>query len=457
LKALDPSGISLLLVALGILLRLAFFFSRPPLWGDEAMIAVSFVEGPLSWLGGLRFNQTAAIGYLLLSSGVVRVLGDGPLALRLIPLLAGILSLVLFRILGREVLEGSWFVVAVALMAFSAPAIYYSGEVKQYSLDILMATALFLAILPSEISQRRAAWAALATLGGILLSQASVFVLSGGAVWLWFRGTATCRRVGTLWGLIALAGYLLYSRATHPSTPGLMAEFWAEAFLPARPDLGLYWKAFTGLFGHVLGTDLPWIAGLVALWGAVDPTRRRVTSLLLLPLAVVVGASLLHVYPFSPLRDGPRMGRLLLFASPGLVLLATLGLSRLGRIGTILAVILTLQVGVRGFRTAIDPQAVYPRPDITQAIALIRTQPDTVVVPPHIVPPFRYYSDREGLDVALRPAVSVDGDTFQRAWFYTDRVSRMGEEAFLDLYCRNRCMVSRLGAQLLLRVERDAS
>jgi len=332
MRAWRMFGLSLLLLALGILLRLAFFLSRPPLWGDEAMMAVNFALDPLSWLHGLRFNQTAPFGYLLLSAGAVRIFGDGVLALRSIPFLAGIASLILFQVLARRVLGGPWSILAVGLLALSAPAIYYSGEVKPYSLDVLVATGLLLVAYPGELSRERAVWA-----------------------------------------------------------------------------------------------------------------------------AVAAGASLLHTYPFSPLRDGPRMGRLFLFALPGLILLVALGLKGMGRAGPVVALTLTVLVGVRGIRAATDPQAVFYRPDITRAIALIRTQQDTVVVPPHIVPLFRYYSEREGLRVTLRPAVAVDGNTFQRAWFYTDRSSRMGEEAFLERYCRNRCRVIRLGSQLLLRVERDAS
>ncbi len=449
--------LSLLLLALGTFLRLVFFLSRPPLWGDEAMIAVNFAGDPLSWLHGLRFNQTASFGYLLLSAGVIRVFGDGVLALRAVPLLAGLASLILFQVLARRVLGDPWSVLAVGLLAVSAPAIYYSGEVKPYSLDVLVATGLLLVVLPGEMSRERAGWAALAALVGVLFSQASVFVLSGGALWLWFRGPGPGRRLAVLWGLVALAGYLLYSRAMHPGTSALMDSFWADTFLPLRLDLPLYWKAFTGLFDRVLGSPLPWMAGMVGLWGAVHPENRKVATLLFLPLAVAAGASLLHAYPFSPLRDGPRMGRLFLFELPGLILLVALGLKRLGRAGPVLALTLTVLAGFRGVRAATDPQAVFYRPDITRAIALIRTQPDTVVVPPHIVPLFRYYSEREGLRVALRPAVAVDGDTFRRAWIYTDRSSRMGEEAFLARYCRNRCRVTRLGTQLLLRVERDAS
>jgi len=51
----------------------------------------------------------------------------------------------------------------------------------------------------------------------------------------------------------------------------------------------------------------------------------------------------------------------------------------------------------------------------------------------------------------------VDGDPFGRAWFYTDRASRTGEEVFLDQYCRNRCQVTHLGDQVLVRVERGTS
>ncbi|MGD8363234.1 MAG: glycosyltransferase family 39 protein, partial [Gemmatimonadota bacterium] len=398
--------LSLLLLALGTLLRLSFYLlARPPLWGDEAMLAVSFSQSPISWLHGLSFNQTAPLGYLFLSWSVVRLFGDGVLALRLVPFLAGVGSLFLYQRLARRAIPGSWSVVAVALLALSATAIYYSGEVKQYSLDLLTATGLTLAVLPRPMTEERARWAALAAFAAVVFSQASVFVLTGAAVWLWFQEPGAGRRLGVLFGVVACAGYLLYSRTMSPVTGALMDTFWADTFLPLRLDPGTWWRAFTGLFGHVLGTPLPWIAGGVAVWGALGGRDRRLASLLALPLVVATVASLLQLYPFSPLRDGPRMGRLFLFALPGLTLLLTLGFRRLAKAGPVLAAIVLVLVGEQGFRTVTDPQTVFYRPDITRAISLIRAHPDTVVVPPHILPLIRYYSAREGLDLEIRPAV----------------------------------------------------
>ncbi|MGW8267244.1 MAG: glycosyltransferase family 39 protein [Longimicrobiales bacterium] len=446
------------LMAVGVLLRLHFFLSQPPLWGDEAMIAVSFNESLPSWLQGLRFYQTAPFGYLLLSSAVVRVLGDGVLALRLVPFLAGIATLIVFWRLARVLLPRPWALASLAILSLSTPAIYYSGETKQYGLDALVAVTILLAAVSAGAGNsegpRASEGAGALVVGaiGVLFSQTAVFILAGAAIWLWIGGTRHARRVGLLWALTSGAGFFLYSATMPAGTRVVMDVFWGDAFLPFPPDLDSYWRAFTGLFDRVVGAPWPWVVGSVAAWGVIRSRDRRLW-LLLLPLALATAASLLQAYPFSPMREGSKMGRLFMFALPSLAVILASGLRHAGRLAAPLTILVLSLVGVRSVRMVVDPSSVFYRPDITEAIDLIRTEPDTVVVPPHIVPLFLYYSAREGLEVDVRPADGVTGDTFERAWIYTDWVSGEDEEAFFARYCRGTCRITRLGQQILLRVE----
>lgn len=416
------------------------------------MIAVSFSESPLSWLQGLPFYQTAPFGYLLLSTAVVRVLGDGVLALRLVPFLAGVVTLVVFWRLARALLPRPWALAALALLAFSPPAIYYSGETKQYSLDALVAVILFLAALSAEARDSEGAKALVVGATGVFFSQTAVFILGGAAIWLWIRGTGHTRRVGLLWALTSGAGFILYSATMPAGTRAVMDDFWGNAFLPFPPDLDSYWRAFTGLFDRVVGSPAPWFLGIVATWG-VTRNRDRRLWLLLVPVALASVASLLHAYPFSPMREGSKMGRLFMFALPTLAVVVASGLRHAGRLAPALTILVVSLVGVRSLRMVVDPPSVFYRPDITEAIDLIRTRQDIVVVPPHIIPLFLYYSAREGLEVDVKPTDGLAGASFERAWIYADWVSGADEEAFLARFCSGTCQATRLGQQLLLRVE----
>lgn len=142
-----------------------------------------------------------------------------------------------------------------------------------------------------------------------------------------------------------------------------------------------------------------------------------------------------------------------MFALPTLAVVVASGLRHAGRLAPALTILVVSLVGVRSLRMVVDPPSVFYRPDITEAIDLIRTRQDIVVVPPHIIPLFLYYSAREGLEVDVKPTDGLAGASFERAWIYADWVSGADEEAFLARFCSGTCQATRLGQQLLLRVE----
>ncbi len=448
-------GVAVLLM-LGVLLRLALYLSQPPLWGDEAMLAASLREPPWSWLSGLRYDQTAPFGFLLLSSAVVRVFGEGLLTLRAIPLLAGIASLPLFWALALKTLPRAWASIALAFLVLSPPAVYYSAEAKQYSLDLLVAIALLLSVSRLPLDARARNRAQGLGLLGILFSQSAAFVLAGSALWLGFQREKNAFRLAVSWAAAAAIGAWGYTHATGASTKAFMQRYWEPAFLPSALDWPVLGRALEGLMGRIVGMPLPWLAVGIAAWGIIR-SRPRTLAPFLLPLGLTVLASLARWYPFSPLLSSPRGARLFLFALPGLILVLTHGLKHLGRHGRVAAILLLALLGYRGASVALDTGGVFYRPDITRAISIIRTDPDTLVLPPHLLPLLAFYRDREELDLFVQPMWEdgVDGRSFRRAWVYTDRVERMGETAFLERFCPERCRVIRLGQEMLLRVERD--
>src|SRR5690606_13606385 len=87
----------LVILVTGTALRSYHYFRDPSMWHDEAALVVNVLQK--SWgelLGPLYWAEAAPPLFLWALRGVSLVLGDGTLALRLIPFVASCLVLVLF-------------------------------------------------------------------------------------------------------------------------------------------------------------------------------------------------------------------------------------------------------------------------------------------------------------------------------------------------------------------------
>src|SRR5689334_14470733 len=89
--------LGLALLAVGVAWRAVRYLLQFPLWGDESMLCLNFLDhGYLGLARGLRNGQIAPILFLWGQLTALRLLGPSELALRLLPFLAGLGSLILF-------------------------------------------------------------------------------------------------------------------------------------------------------------------------------------------------------------------------------------------------------------------------------------------------------------------------------------------------------------------------
>src|SRR6185503_14605680 len=96
--------IAALLILLGALLRVRQYLTGRSLWADEAMLALNIVNRNFAGLlQPLDYDQGAPIGFLLVEKIFNSVLGKNELALRLLPLLVGLISLWLFYRLLKQI------------------------------------------------------------------------------------------------------------------------------------------------------------------------------------------------------------------------------------------------------------------------------------------------------------------------------------------------------------------
>ena len=131
------------IVALGLGCRIIQYGWNLSFWGDEASIVLN-VRGKTAaqLLGPLDFQQAAPPLFLLAERGLFRLLGGSELSMRLLPILAGCLAILLFASVARRLLSPWSAAIAVALFCCSERLTFHHVEVKQYGTDVFIAVAL---------------------------------------------------------------------------------------------------------------------------------------------------------------------------------------------------------------------------------------------------------------------------------------------------------------------------
>jgi Dolichyl-phosphate-mannose-protein mannosyltransferase len=196
-RAQDPAaavrGVSLVtwlavgILGFGAVLRLGRYVADRSLWLDESLLSINLMTRSYrELLETLDYNQGAPIGFLWTERLALDLFGDSELSLRFFPLLVGLVSLALFYLVSRAILDRTGFLVGLGLFAAMEPFVRYSAEVKQYGLDVAVCLALvylFVRVLESgQLSTRGAVLVAAAGPCAVAFSHPSVFVLAGVAV-----------------------------------------------------------------------------------------------------------------------------------------------------------------------------------------------------------------------------------------------------------------------------------
>ena len=339
-SALRTPVLALLLI--GVALRSAHFLHGRGLWSDEVRLAINIMARSFTGLlHPLDYDQVAPIPFLWLTRATALIGGPNSYALRLWPFIAGLLLLVVMRRLAIRLLPAGPALLATALVTLSPIAIYYSAELKPYSIDALVAGGLIslaLRLLQEPTSGRR--WAVLLVAGaaGVVSSASAIVVLAAIGFGLmaspeiratragWLRLIAT----GAIWLLAFLPAYLL---VFHPgSSSSMMESGWERHYLtPGTPDL-LFRTEFLArtIFGRFFSVTPigPYrfsplasrLFCLVVAAGVVLLARRKGLAVAICvagPIVMVLLGSAARVYPLWP--------RLVLFTLPGVALLVAEG------------------------------------------------------------------------------------------------------------------------------------
>ncbi|MDQ7744663.1 hypothetical protein [Hydrogenophaga pseudoflava] len=325
----------LAVLAWALFLRLDYFAPGRSLWLDEAMLGVNLQHQSLSGLvKPLLYDQAAPLGFLLLQWLLAHLLAGSDDLLRVLPLLAGLALLPMVFALARQDGGSPFAWLALALVALAPEQVRYSSELKQYSLDALVAAYLmwcFGEALKQPTDPRARRRLALSGALAVWFSHPSVFVLAGlgGSVlllhWRDVRDPAFLRfwaGVAAAWILSFAVLYLLHLRhvAANPS----LTDFWRRSFAPLPPwsHWGWYRASLSGVLNHLFSFHAGVLPSVLVLLGTASLwwRRRPLALAMVLTLVATLVASSLSRYPFH--------GRFLLFMAPAAALALAEGVER---------------------------------------------------------------------------------------------------------------------------------
>ncbi len=323
------------IIGLGIFFRLYQYLCNRSLWRDEAKLALMILDSRLSdFLGPV--SKPPPPGFLIVEKVNTILLGNSEYALRLFPLVSGIIALFAFYYVIKRLLDKRIVPVALILFCCTYSLIYFSTELKQYSSDV--AAALVLYSLAFHLYERKfdlIGTLLIALVGAVLIwfSHPSVFILGGIGLTLmvssllrkewkaFFRVTAA----SLVWLASFAAIYFLILR--HLTSNELLQSYWSKQhFAPLVPasisDFKWYVDSLIEIFGnkYLMNLAYPVLWAVVSLVGCISLIfkKREGFFLLITPIFLTLIASSLHKYPFSE--------RLLLFITPAVVIFLSVGL-----------------------------------------------------------------------------------------------------------------------------------
>jgi hypothetical protein len=408
--------------AIGVLLRIAQFACNRSLWLNEAMLADNIVSRSARELWNpLAMIQVAPYGFLVLERAVVRAIGPTELALRLVPLLSGLLAMLVFVAVARRVSPPWTALLATALFALCWPLIYQSSEVKQYSTDVAVSMLLLWcgvrAVVDGPWREWRAAAVAAIGIGAVWLSYPALLTAAGVGLVLILdakhRQDADGRRdavlIGVAWAVAALPVAVHSRSALSPADSAWMHGFWNDGFVPLVPRTrrDVLWlpHSIFDLYRSALGIRFASIASILAIVGAwaLWARQRMIFALLALPVGFALLASALRLYPL--------LSRVSLFLAPTALLAVAYGVTWLGgkipRLGPAIAaglaglLLLPLVSLPAAFRA--DNEDLR---DVTQYVATHRRGDDPIFVYVMADAGFRYYAGLMAI-----PASDVQDET----------------------------------------------
>lgn len=322
-----------LIICFGIFVRLSQYFSNRALWGDEASLALNIVNRSyLELLQPLDRNQAAPPGFLWIEKLFTQILGNNEYALRLLPLIAGIVSLIAFYKLGKWAVSALALPIALILFACLKYTLYYATEVKQYSSDVMISLLICLLLIPLReqiLNIRRVLLIGICGGVAIWFSHPIIFVLAGIEAANQIltpaqqRKSILINRLPAYFIWLISFGFMYFLTIARVMQNNNLQNAWGDEYPKTIFDLLWLLDSFGRFFYRPLGFSAIFdgIAILAFVIGCVFLIKKKPDKFLILmsPVLATLAASYLHKYPFR--------GRLILFLAPFFILVIAEGIA----------------------------------------------------------------------------------------------------------------------------------
>ncbi|RJQ19454.1 MAG: hypothetical protein C4560_06045 [Nitrospiraceae bacterium] len=412
---LESGKLPWIIIGYGIILRIVQYLYNPSLYIDEARDMVSGVLGRSfsDMLGAPPeiFMPSPPLAFMVIEKLAVQLMGNNEYALRLFPLIAGIVSLFLFfHVAGKYIKQGA-LIIALLLFATVEPLIYYSSSARPYSSDVMCTLLIYIIadrLYSGGLTAMRIFTAGVAGAIIIWFSSASVFVFAGtGSViavsallkkdWSRVRGLVV---VFALW-LLSFGLYFFIYLKNFTGSQWFLKTFGGEdCFMPFPPlsfsDLKWYMNRFFETFTETAGFFLPGIAAALFIIGCMTVFKERKERFLVLisPAVFSLAASGFSLYPFRH--------RMILFLVPAILLIIAEGAEKLRdkafirtpAIGNVFIFLLLFHPLLSATHHLIQPILVEEIKPALGYLSEHRQEGDLVYVHYRAHPAFEYYAER---------------------------------------------------------------
>jgi mannosyltransferase len=390
LASLWPLG---LLVVLAAALRFSTL-GLQSLWFDEAFTPVHVFSTSLATTLShvARTENTPPLWYVL-EWAVIRVAGDGAIALRFLSALAGVAMVAVMWAVGQELAGRRAAILAAALTATNPLFVWYSQEARAYALFAFFVSLSMLCCLRAEREPTGRRMAAFALSGSLaLLSHYfAVFLVAPMALWLARRRERARVAIPALVA-IAIVGLALIALVLAQGGHGAQwIGHWALASrLEAIPQY--YLTGYTGsALGHgvELAVVLPLLAGVAyGLWQVLDAQESRGAALALgLTACGALIPLLLVAFGADYLAPRNLIGAMVPFT---VLLAVVIGARRTRWIGMLLGALAAL--AFLAVVIDVDLRPRLQRGDWSGVARLVRPAPGRAIVAVHLgTAPLEYY------------------------------------------------------------------
>ena len=326
--------ITALILISAVLLRLSAYLDARPLWHDEAPIALTVINNSFSSLLDNILDLQKAPLFFWAELKLSQIFwGNSETALRFFPFLFSIISVFVFYIFSKKFLADKFIVnkgavlAANILFAVNYRLIYFAGELKQYSGDVLfcMLAALFYhKFLEKKFTLKNSC----------LFTAVSIFfLLSSFPVWFIFAAFVICRffmsnKAERKYFIIssltagAIAALYFYTSLLERYTAEIayLSDYWSTGFINGSNVLKIISSFYSYLFFPFYIFPVMIFLSITGFYMFFKENKQEGIAAAVL-MIIVIAASCLKLYPLYE--------RTALYLAPFILVISMYALERL--------------------------------------------------------------------------------------------------------------------------------